>query len=562
MTPISLLKNTKQRVFTFFRRKKANPLLQLILLETKFNSGFILLGAILVLAVVKVIIAIIFSLVLLSVTKADRNSRHISVLDIAEAGINYYLWHLAHDPTDYCDGSVCPGGVGPYGPYVHNFTDSSGKVIGTYTLWIAPPGLAEGGKVTLCHTPPDPDVTITVAPSAVQAHLDHGDTVGPCGGGINPGSNIVTVEARGDIDGGNENRSIVAELGIPSFANYAIVANDTTNHLRIGAGTEIFGPVHNNGGIHFDGVGHALVTSATTSYLDDDSDHNYPDGIVEEGVHTWNDPDDTFLAGRQFPVPPVNFSAVSTDLQNLRNLGQVPGEGVYYATSGSLGYHIVLRTNDTFDIYRVTGQGGNCGSSGSSRENITSQVPLVPLNRPFPSNSVIFIEDKLWLDGQINSAELTIVAARIGATPAQEKSVIINNDLEYTNYDGTDKLGVVAQKNVTVGYSSEGAFSGSADNQELRIDAAMIAQTGRIGRNYYNNPNPPYWWYTNCGASYTRNNITVYGSIATNQRYGFAFTDGTGYQNRNLLYDPYLTLSPPPYFPKTGSYTILSWKER
>src|SRR3990167_10008398 len=100
MTPISLLKNTKQRVFTFFRRKKANPLLQLILLETKFNSGFILLGAILVLAVVTVIIAIIFSLVLLSVTKADRNSRHISVLDIAEAGINYYLWHLAHDPTD------------------------------------------------------------------------------------------------------------------------------------------------------------------------------------------------------------------------------------------------------------------------------------------------------------------------------------------------------------------------------------------------------------------------------------------------------------------------------
>jgi len=526
--------------------------------KEKNSTGFILIGAVIILVIVSVLISIIFGLVSLSLRKADSNSRQISVLDIAEAGINYYLWHLAHDPDDYCDGTACVGGQAVYGPYEHNYTDSSSKVIGTYTLWIVPPGVGEGGKVTLCHTPPDPDVTIEVSPSALQAHLDHGDSLGVCGAGAgNNGSNRVTVEARGDINDGNENRAIVAELGIPSFANYSIIANDTVNHLRIGEGTETFGPVHNNGGIRFDGAAHALVTSAMTTY--DDPDHG---GGNEDGVHTHQpDPNDVFLAGRQFPVPPVNFAAVTTDLQELRDLGQVPGEGVYYGNSGSLGYHIVLRTNDTFDIYRVTNVLSQ-GSCSSPRESIRISPPgevLLANNVPFPSNGVIFVEDKtsdttrLWLDGQINGSQVTIVAAHIGATPAQQKSVIINNDLEYTNYDGTDKIGVVAQRSVTVGYASEGAFSGSADNQELRIDAALLAQNGRVGRNYYS---------SSCGTSYTRNIITVYGSIGTNLRYGFAYTDGTGYQTRNLLYDPYLTLVPPPHFPTTGSYTILSWKER
>ena len=39
------------------------------------------------------------------------------------------------------------------------------------------------GKVTLCHIPPgNPDAahTITVGAPAVDAHLAHGDTLGPC----------------------------------------------------------------------------------------------------------------------------------------------------------------------------------------------------------------------------------------------------------------------------------------------------------------------------------------------------------------------------------------------
>jgi hypothetical protein len=44
-----------------------------------------------------------------------------------------------------------------------------------------PPGHDEDAKVHICHNPNSKNPhTITVSRSAVQAHLDHGDTLGPC----------------------------------------------------------------------------------------------------------------------------------------------------------------------------------------------------------------------------------------------------------------------------------------------------------------------------------------------------------------------------------------------
>ena len=43
--------------------------------------------------------------------------------------------------------------------------------------------------------------------------------------------------------------------------------------------------------------------------------------------------------------------------------------------------------------------------------------------------------------------------------------------------------------------------------------------------------------------------------IATNKRYGFAFTDGTGYATRTIIYDAALLYSPPPYFPLAADIT-------
>ena len=50
--------------------------------------------------------------------------------------------------------------------------------------------------------------------------------------------------------------------------------------------------------------------------------------------------------------------------------------------------------------------------------------------------------------------------------------------------------------------------------------------------------------------------------IATNLRYGFAYTDGTGYDIRNIEYDGNLLYGPPPSFPQaTTQYQIISWQQ-
>jgi len=466
-----------------------------------------------------------------NIRQAKQQEVSTSALAAAEAGINYYLWHLSHDPEDYKDGTGQPDNP-PYGPYVHDYKDSQGNVIGKFTLYITPPS---------------------------------------------QGSNVVTVESEGEITGQPKKRKVVAQLGIPSFARYAVIANDTTRHIRFGPDTEVFGPVHNNGGVRFDGIAHDVVTSALETY--DDPDHS---GNVEFGVHTHRDPPppdpnmnvndsfrpneappstvqsrpDVFKGGRQFPVPAVDFNAITTDLSELKNKAQ--SAGFYKGPSGAYGWSIVLHTNDTFDLYKVNGITAKCfgytlsGSGNIDTFGITNKQ-LVSAGNPFPSNGIIFIEDRLWLEGQIDSAFLTIAAAKIGATPAEEKTIIINKDLEYTNYDGQDKLGIIAQKDILIGLYSEGDFSGTADQQELRIDGALLAQKGRVGRNGYS---------SSCGSLWQRNKITVNGSIGTAQRYGFRWTSGSGYQIRNIYFDTNLTLSPPPSFPTTGVFSILSWKEK
>jgi hypothetical protein len=105
-------------------------------------------------------------------------------------------------------------------------------------------------------------------------------------------------------------------------------------------------------------------------------------------------------------------------------------------------------------------------------------------------------------------------------------------------------LGLIAQEDFNVGLKSD-------DN--LKIDAAVVAQNGRIGRNYYK---------SKCGSEYKRSTIDLYGMIASNQRYGFAYMDGTGYATRTITYDGNMLYSPPPSFPTTGqALEIISWKE-
>lgn len=445
-------------------------------------------------------------------------SQREQAFQIAEAGVDYYQWRLAQNPTDYKDGTATSG------PYVHNFYNKDGDLLGTYSLMITPPL---------------------------------------------PGSSIVKIVSTGTLASSTISRKVQKTLAKPSLAKFAATSND---NLYFGSGTEVFGPIHANGGIRFDGVAHNIVTSSRTTYTDPDS------GTTKWGVYTnsgTDDPNpsvgpvnnrpDVFIAGRQFPVPNVDFVGLTLGLTELQALAQPAAGGKEWTSSGREGYLMIFKVTGgvtSYDLYTVR----NLASvSSSCSDNVTANSqksgPVIyqwgtwsiktPIssnttfvgNYPIPTNGVIFVGDDVWVEGTINNARVTIVSALIGNNnPLNNTNITINNNLKYINYDGRDSIGLIAQGNINVGMNS-------ADN--LRIDAALVAIKGRVGRYYYS---------SSC-ANYSRSTLTLYGMIASYLRYGFAYTDGTGYATRNIIYDGNLLYGPPPSFPKSSDqYQVISWQ--
>ncbi len=434
---------------------------------------------------------------------------------LAESGIDYYRWHLAHAQADYQDGT------GADGPYIHNVFDKDGNIAGQFRLNITPPPI---------------------------------------------GSTKVIIESTGIPASTTIERTIRVEMAIPSLAKYAVAANDV---MRFGEGTEVFGPIHSNLGIRFDGLAHNIVTSAVASYNDPDSDDCNNNNSF--GVHTCKNPadpsppaqvpsrPDVFEVGRQFPVPQIDFLGLTNDLATIKSEAQSSGR--YFAQSGRQGYQIIFQTNNTFNLYRVNSQtnpGLFCfnsqNQSGWATWSINSKTLLG--NYEIPENGLIFVEDNLWVEGQIDGSRATVVAGRFPDNPQNRPGIVVNNNLLYSNYDGSDVLALISQGNINIGLNS---------SNTLRIDSALIAQNGRVGRHYYS---------SSCGSNYTRSSITLYGMIATYQRYGFAYTGnnfncggsigniGSGYCSRVLNYDANLLYGPPPSFPLTSDqYEILSWQE-
>lgn len=443
-------------------------------------------------------------------------------LQIAEAGIDYYRWHLAKDYDDYQDGT------GVAGPYVHTFYDKNDEAVGEFSLTITPPST---------------------------------------------GSNQVTIESTGTLDAyPTISRTIRIVVSKPTFNSFALVSNSS---IYWGPQYEVYGPIHSNGGIRFDGIAHNLISSSVTSY--DDGSHS--GSLLEHGVHTHvkvppltgvyttevsaeappsevATRTDVFVAGRSVGVNAVDWNGLTTQVSNLKTQAQASGR--YLSNSGALGYHIVLKTNDTMDVYRVARLTAmaNCDDAASQASSwATWQSWTIKSgngqsligNYALPSNGVIFVDDNVWVDGTINTAKVTIVAGTFPEAATTYRNIIINNDLQYTNYDGQDSIGLIAQGNIMLGLQAD---------TDLVINAAMIAQYGHVWRNYFNG--------SRCNPYNTRNSLTIYGSIASFLESKFAYPEyGTnGYNDITITYDGYLPLGGSPFYPTSSEdFQILSWEE-
>ncbi len=426
------------------------------------------------------------------------SQRHLSVIkiqreeafNITEAGIEMYHWHIiseldgktAEQVGTYWDGD--PLGI-PF--YEREYKDPQGSAIGKFKLEVIKP---------------------------------------------EEGSTVIEVKSTGwHYNNPEVKRVVEVKFRKPSWSDYSVLADDV---MRFGEGTEIWGSIHSNGGIRFDGIAHNLISSSKETYWDPDT------GSWQDGVWTSQpDPNQVFLAGIKYPVPETDFTGVTSDLKEIKDNAQVDGIYLPYAGHSKDGYDLEIKDNGTLDVYKVK-------SRGSISHHVYSKDSYQ--NLPFPSNGLIFVEDDATIKGSLNDVQLTIACADL-TSGSNHRNIYIENDIKYAGYDGTEILGLIAQGSVKIGLYSE-------DN--LRIDGALIAQNGSVRRDYYS-----FW---DSITYYKRNTITVYGAIATNNRYGFSWLCGgdtycSGYANRNITYDPELMYNIPPFFPTQNSYKLDMWEE-
>lgn len=422
-------------------------------------------------------------------------------LQIAEAGIDYYSWHLAHDENDYKDShdSDSLNGNGNYGPYIHVYYNNSGQEIGEYSLEITPPAV---------------------------------------------GSTIATINSTGYTrESPSVKRTLKVRVGKRSFADYSFL---TDAPIWLGDGEATTGKTHSNNGIRFDDTAHAKITSGVATY--DCAGTGHACTGIKPGI--WGSGGPTSFW--EFPVIPIDFSGVTVDLSVLKSEAQ--DNGVHYNPAAQ-GYHITFKNDGSFDVRRVSQlentvrqwieEEPNLGAPNYRWRNIPEQIKTETLvaNHAIPTNGIVFIEDNVWVDGVVNG-KVTLVAAKLPDTGwDNNKDIRINGNITYVARDGNHKLGLLAQRNILVPRYAP---------SNLVIDGAMLAQKGHV-------------YYRNYASRSSKTNIEVYGSVITNKFWTWSWLEGAGifdgYATTNTIYDNTLAFYPPPFFPTTGSLIRLSWEE-
>lgn len=322
-------------------------------------------------------------------TSSTRTEIFEKSLSVAQAGIEYYKWHLNHNQNDYTDNT------GHSGPYEHTITDPEGVSQGIFSLTIDPP--ATGSS------------TITI-------------------------TSVGWLVNRPDIK-----RTVVAKYGIPTLTKYSFINN---SNMWFGDKDEIYGPVYSNGGIRMDGTHDSTVESAKLTYTCGletgcDSPTEKP-GIWGEGgsPDLW-----------KFPVGAIDFKSIPLNFNTM--MTQAQQSGVYLGASGSYGYHIIFNDDGTYTISKITKADSTDGWSVENGCETLFQEIKQEQNigtHQISQKNLIFAEDHLWIDGVVKG-KVTVVAARF-PLDINHMNIWINNNTTYQAKDGSSNLGLIAQNDI------------------------------------------------------------------------------------------------------------------
>jgi hypothetical protein len=469
------------------------------------NKGFLLMITLVFGSVFLVIVSSLAGFLLINKKIALEKETRERAVNIAEAGLDYYRWHLAHFPNDIKDGTNAAG------PYVHTYVDPEGGTVGTFSLTIN--GNQECGQTT------------TIDISSTGTAND------------NP---LYT-------------RTITGRYTRPSVAEYSYIVN---TNVWAGADRVITGKYHSNGGVRMDGSNNSTVESSVSTWQCTSS-------FGCSGTQTKNG---VFGAGSnpalwKYPVPQIDFAGITVDLTAMKTYAKNNG-GLYFGPvggeSGKRGYHAIFKADGTVDVYKVTNvtqvMGYNDADGWQQEGNIIAAETFLG-NYAIPTAcSLVFFEDKLWIEGVIKG-KVTVASADV-SQPNYDADVVLKGNITYAANDGTDGLTVLAENDVTIPLTSP---------DTMMLYGIFIAQKGRYGRNYYttsgsNQVPSAYDAYTQ------RSSLTTVGTIVSNGRTGTQWTCGGtfcgGYQTRIDSYDGRLSSAPPPFTPYTSTdYKFVEWRE-
>lgn len=500
------------------------------------------------LTAVSIIMVAVSSVLNLVLSDSVRTNQYQLALNIADAGVNYYLWHMSHAGADFQDGHTggtpISGGEfdGFYGPYVHDYKDDNGVIAGKYTLYIKPKSV---------------------------------------------GSTIAIVRSIGDTNNGKYRRSVEVEIGAPSFASYAMVINGPVYY---GETSSVDGPVHSNTGVRMDAAGNADVTSPnatyvpTTTYGGSTNFSSHPGVWCGAGANCAQRNATRNNGSWRFPVTNVNFASITGELCTIKKkaFAAVPSTASLATTanacsnvsasrtaayipryqagySAQRGWLIELNTNGTYNLYSVSNETYSYTNNTNYTNSYTSALTrsLVANNIAIPEPGVIFVEDNVWIrTNPTFHGRVTIASARL-ASASESTNIIIADDVKYSTKNGEDAIGLIAEDNIIVAPYAPPMPSAAASNYPFEINAAFIAKDGSTGvvSTYGSNSRPfPYWGDPN-------KKLLYYGSNAVNESAAWAFGTSNGFGYRDNVYDYNLLYAPPPSFPITSTYDILRWRE-
>ncbi|MBP9750112.1 MAG: hypothetical protein KBD21_05280 [Candidatus Pacebacteria bacterium] len=427
-------------------------------------------------------------------------------LQIAEAGVEYYRWHLAHWPKDLTDKTNAPG------PYVHTYEDPELGPIGQFSLEI-------GGEV-LC-----------------------GET------------RVVKATSTGwTFDDPSTTRVIYVEIARPTVADYSYIVD---SNVYAGASRVIIGPYHSNGVIRMEGDNRSIVTSKLGTVSCDETGlggctaSSTINSVYGNGTHPewW-----------RLSQPDISFDNFDVNFDNMESVAQ--DYGIYLPKisndSSVFGYYLELQGDKTVDIYSVTSRWRDIlstlpdSSTSTFPElvgNIDQYRTLITNNRAIPQACpLIYVSDRTWISGTVGG-KVTVIA---NATTSASVDIFLQNNITYTNTDGTDALAVLAERHLLIPLYVP---------NNMTINGIFFAQKGAYGRNYYADTGS-----TTPNTYRQRATLFTTGTVVSKLRTGTSWIGGTpdpqGFVSRFDNYDRMLAKSPPPLIPFTSrDFRFMKWNE-